>query len=788
MALFDGISKLAEKALKSARSGRGPHIEAHVLDANKSKGDETVALVQSLREEARRKHGPIEDEAIRAVHEYMGNQWETQRDTGSMLDSQYGTTVLQATIREHGTDDDLVRPVINRTQNAVLSNTEARTSRPVEIRFEPEETGEPEEFWMSKRGAETLMQLRSEALVQVAMQESQLVDQQLEASMQPMVGDAAPPPDIGEMEKQVEQQYPDIESRYDQEHGLTAPLSESEAGAVQELIAQGLLVDSDLIRLNDDVTASVLQQVITRLNRDANLDGKYLRAANYSTNGGYHFLRFSYNARGSRKHGLSLETMPIKSVWIDPYHDDIMDSDYLGEDRMVSLERARVMHPEIGDELLALGSSEGGSLEGSLGQEGGYQRAMVQITTCWLRHHTVPVSEERAVREGWVEIVDQEIAEIKDIESLLQEDEGEGKDEEKGKVPGEEPKRVYILTEEGAEHVGGSAKKGEEVEPQIERSHQTNWPDAEGLRQVVIIDGIDDPVQDIRCPYWDIPYLLFVNVPRADGSPLGQGDAIRLEDIQREINRVAAIIINNQRMAQFPTYFIPQTLWEQVNNTGVGFFLQPGQENILPDSAFYNILQSGGFDRMVMNPPRIDRSSMELLDRLMAEHDALSGNVGVRQGRAPSGVTAGVAIAQLQEHATGTLALKARLDEHALTRYGRLEQHAATSWLPETEWARVASKYSLPVLRRIIERATNLACNIKVSVAAGRGIAKQLDRAQAMEMFQSGLATVEDTLARMEESDPKKKADKILQERGVAAPGGALGNISLDSFAPGPQG
>ncbi len=777
MAIFDGISKLADKALKKARSGRGPHIEAHVMDGDKVEGDETIELVNTLREEANKIHKPIEEEALWAVHEYMGNQWDSQRDASSKLDSQYGTTVLQANIREHGTDDDLVRPVINRTQNAVLSNTEARTSRPVEIRFEPEETGEPEEFWMSKRGATMLMQLRSEAMAGIMLQQVDQMQMELAQADQPMVGDSAavvPPEQLEAKKKEIDQTYPDISGRHDPEHGLTQPLTEEEAGAVQLLIDQGLLVESDLIRVNDDVTANVLQQVISRLNRDANLDGKYLRAANYSTNGGWCFVRFSYNSRGSRKHGVSLETMPIKSVWIDPYHDDIMDSDYLGETRMVSLEKARVLHPELGDDLLELAATEGSGSDHSGNGSPNSGRAMLEITTCWLRHHTVPVSEERALREGWVELVDRTVElDSPDSDATIMDEDST-----------EEEKR-YVLTEEGAEHTGGKA--GEEVEPQIERDHGTNWPDAEGLRQVVIIDGIDEPVQDIRCPYWDIPYLLFINVPRVDGSPLGQGDAQRLEDIQREINRVAAIIINNQRLAQFPTYFIPQTLWEQVSNTGVGFFLQPGQENVLPDSAFYNIVQNGGFDRMVMNPPNLDGASMNLLDRLLAEHDALSGNVGVRQGRAPSGVTAGIAIQQLQEHATGTLALKARLDEHALTRYGRLEQHATTTWLPETEWARVASKYPLPVLRRIIDRASALSCNIKVSVAAGRGIAKQLDKAQAMEMYNSGLATVEDTLAEMEVADPKKKADKILQERGVA-PGmaGATG-ISLDQVAPGPQ-
>lgn len=778
MAVFDGISNLAKKALTKARSGRGAHIEAHVLDGDKVKGDETIALINALREEARKKHGPVEQEAIAAVHEYMGNQWDTQRDQGHLLDSQYGTTVLQASIRDHGADDDLVRPVINRTQNAVLSNTEARTSRPVEIRYEPEESGEPPEFWMSKRGASTLMQLRQDQLAAMLQQQVAQMEAEVQGAIDgtvdtpdPMV---MPPEQIEAQKKEIDAQFPDISDRFDKEHGLTEPLTEDEAGAVQELIESGLLVESDLIRVNDDLTASVLQRVISKLNRDANLDGKYLRAANYSTNSGFCFVRFSYNARGSRKHGVTLEAMPIKSVWIDPYHDDIADSDYVGEDRLVSLERARVMHPEIGDELLSLAASEGGSH--AVEQDGSdRRRAMVTITTCWMRHHTVPVSEERALREGWVELVDREIdlGEVDSDSTTL--DESADRDVKR-----------YVLTEEGAQHTGGVA--GEEVEPQIERSHGTNWPEAEGLRQVVSIEGIDEPVQDIRCPYPDIPYLLFINVPRADGSPLGQGDAVRLEDVQREINRVAAIIINNQRMAQFPTYFLPQTLWEQINDTGVGFFLQPGQENVMPDAAFYNIIQNGGFDRMVMNPPSLDGASMNLLDRLLAEHDALSGNVGVRQGRAPSGVTAGVAISQLQEHATGTLALKARLDEHTLTRLGVFEQHAVTTWYPESEWERVASKYPLPVLRRIIDRASAMDCNVKVSVAAGRGIAKQLDKAQAMEMYNSGLSTVEDTLADMEVADPKKKAEKILAERGGPQPGAAgAGGISLDQVAPGPR-
>lgn len=755
MAIFDRISQLAEQALSKARSGRGAHIEAHRLEDGPDRAARIVQMVSDLRDEARAVHGPIEQEACDAVHEYMGNQWESQRDTASMLDNQLGTTVLQAHIREYGTDDDLVRPVINRTQNAVLSNTEARTSRPVEIRYEPEETGEPAEFWLTPSAARTLKELRAEAMLDIQKAELAELAQGLGDDGQAVVGDTAtPPPDTAAMLDEIDSRYPDLTDRYDEEYGLTEPLTDEEAGMVKELVASGLLSEQDLIVINDDTTASVLQKAISRVNRDALLDAKYLRAANYSTNGGYCFVRFSYNAKGSRKHGVTLENMPIKSVWIDPYHDDISDSDYVGEDRMVSIDRAKVMHPEIPEALLEQAAQEGGPVD--RGQPAsGYQRRMLKITTCWIRNHIVPVDEARALNEGWV----------------------------KADRSGEEVE--YTLTEDGAEHTGGEL--GEVVEPQIECKHGTNWPDAEGIRQVVVIDGIEDAVQDIRCPYLDIPYLLFINVPRVDGSPLGQGDAQRLEDIQREINRVAAIIINNQRLAQFPTYFLPQTLQDAVDNTGMGFFLQPGQENVLPDTMFYNIVQSGGFDRMIMNPPNLSGSSMALLEMLMAEHDALSGNVGVRQGRAPQG-SSGVAIAQLQEHATGTLALKARLDEHQLTRLGRLEQHAITQWTPETEWSKVASKYPLPVLRRIIQRASNLSCNVRVSVAAGRGIVKQLDKAQAMEMYNSGLATIEDTLAEMEIPDAKQKADKIIQERGGPQAGAAgVGGVSLDQFAPGPQ-
>jgi len=233
--MLEGVSSLAKKAMKTIRSQRGPYIEAHVLDHDKCEGDETVGVVNALREEARKVHGRIEQEAIAAIHEYMGNQWDAQRDNASMLDSQLGTTVLQAHIRDHGEDDDLVRPVLNRTQNAVLSNTEARTSRPVEIRYEPEETGEPEEFWLSKRGAETLKELRADAIANLVVAGAQ---QALMEGDENMVGDSAAAFDVDKAKKSIDAQYPDIASRMNDEHGLAEPLSEDEAGAVKQLIEQ----------------------------------------------------------------------------------------------------------------------------------------------------------------------------------------------------------------------------------------------------------------------------------------------------------------------------------------------------------------------------------------------------------------------------------------------------------------------------------------------------------------------------------------------------------------------
>jgi len=775
MPLMSDLSSLAKKAVKKMpklSASSGLHHDS------RSEGNDTVQMVSRVRDEARMIHGPIEREALDAVQAYFGNQWDYQQYSGDAMDAQRGTVAFQSVI-SGGSDgmDDLVRPVLNRTQNAILSNTEARTARPVQIRFQPQETGDDAEHWLTKRGANSLILLRETKIGE--MQQAIIAQGQ----MSPADTGAPPPPPINETEAmdEIDAVYPDIAGFMDDEYGPSRALSDSQVDKVNALIDQGLFTREDMQKIDDDATADEIQKIATTLNRDANLDGKYLRAANYSTACGYCFLRFTYMMRGARKHRISLETMPIKAVWIDPHHDDIADCDYAGEDRVVSLERAKVMFPELGDDLLESAANSGSVDAHDTGvNTAGYQRDMLQITTTWHRHHKVPASIDQALSEEWVERTE---VKVKDVDEEGTEKEVELLDEETGR-----PKVTYRLTEHGAKHVGKSASAGDIVEPQDERDHGTNWPDTEGLRQVVTIGGLDFPVQDVRCPYWDIPLILFINVPRIDGSPLGQGDAKRLEDIQREINRVAAIIINNQRYAQSPTMVLPQTVHDILSGTGLSLFNEPGGYSVMPDHAFYNVLQNGGFQSMVVQPPELSVSAMNLLQMLIAEHDTLSGNVGVRQGRAPSSGSSGVAIAQLQEHATGTLALKARMDEHAMTRYGRLLQHAIVSWMPETEWTKISSRYALPALRRIIERAGYSDFNVQVSVAAGRGIAKQLDRAQTMEMYNSGLLPLEDTLAELEVDDPAGKARRILEQRGAQQPSGQVGaSISLDQYAPGPR-
>ena len=755
MAKLINAVKQAAQRLK-ASSPAPESLKAHIYNDDESTGNEVVQMVDRARDEARHEHGHIEAEALDAIQIYFGNQWNHQRAGGDALDSQMGTVAFQTVVSSTDSNNDMVRPVINRTQNAELSNTEARTSRPIQIRFEPEETNDEGEYWLTKEGAETLMELREQKILQVKAASVQQQQAQLEGMMVPP--EQVIDPDA--VMQEVEAQFPDVSGSFDSEHGPTKPLRNKHAYRIKDLIDQGLMMPDDLQKIDDIATAKVLQKVANRLNSEANLDGKYLKAALKSTNAGYYFTRFSYVTKGSKKHNISLENLPIRSAWIDPYHDDIMDADYAGEDRAVSLERAKVMYPSLDPKALEEAASNSSMNDEEVGSVADQrQRDMLQITTSWHRHHTVPMAEEQALHDNFI---------TKET----------GED-------GEEP--VYKLTKEGAEHTGG--QEGEVVEPQEDRAHGTNWPDDEGLRQIVTIQGMDEPIEDIRCPYWDIPLLLFINVPRVDESPLGQGDAVRLDDVQTQINRLAAIIINNQEHAQFPMMFLPQTFKDMIEADGDGLFYQPGGVQGIPDHMLYAILQAtGGFSNLIMTPPPLNDQTIGLFDKLLMEHDNLSGNVGVRQGRAPYAGASGAAIGALQEQAVGPLALKARTDEHALTRYARLLQHAIVNFYPESYWQRVVSGYTLPVLRRIIERASVAQLNVQVSVAAGRGVTKQLDRAQTMEMRNSGLLSLVDTLTELETDDPEGKAERVMREQGLAAPaGGDMGAPTADQVAPGPQ-
>ncbi len=750
-----GKMKAAARSLAASTSTPKPEtLDTSLYNDGESTGDETVQMVDRLRDEARRIHGPIEQEALDAIQLYFGNHWNHQRMGGDALDAQYGSTVFQSVVKnDTASAEDMVRPVINRTQNAELSNTEARTSRPVQIRYEPEETNDKAEYWLTMDGANTLRDLRAAAIKQIndiGMQQQEAVSAGAMIAPEQMI-------DIEAEKAKIDGIYPDIMDRYDPEHGLSAPLRRQEAYKIKDLIEQGIMLSEDLQEIDDDAVADALQKVANRLNADANLDARYLRAALNSTNAGYTFMRFTYLTKGAKKHNVALECMPIRSVWIDPFHEDIMDSDYAGEDRVVSLERAKVMYPSIPEEELRQAATNSDMVQ----EETGYapdqhHRDVLQVTTSWHRNHKVPATVECALEEGWIE----------------------GTESEEG--------LQFTLTELGEEYSTGKA--GDSVEPQEDTHHGTAWPDYEGLRQIVTIKGVNEPVEDVRCPYYDIPLVLFINVPRVDGSPLGQGDAVRLEDIQHQINRVAAIIINNQEHSQFPMMFLPQTFKDMIEADGADMFYQPGAIQGIPDHMLYAILQaSGGFDNLIMRPPELSGASMQLLEMLLNEHDNLSGNVGVRQGRAPYAGASGAAIGALQEQAMGTLALKARVDEHAMTRYGRILQHAITTFYPEKKWMKVCSIYALPVIRRIIDRASTTKMNIQVTIAAGRGITRQIDRAQTMEKRNNGLLSLVDTLVELEEKDPEGKARRVMQEQGLIAPAGAPAEAPTDQGGLGPS-
>jgi len=361
---------------------------------------------------------------------------------------------------------------------------------------------------------------------------------------------------------------------------------------------------------------------------------------------------------------------------------------------------------------------------------------MVRVQVAWLRHQDVPMTDDEAVDSGMIVAAE-------------------------AMFPDED-------TEDLAEFYRVMTDEGEPIDPEPVEVDGKGWPTTTGILQVTSLPQIDRIVDEQRCPYWDIPFGWNRNIP-IPYSPYGQGDPVRLEDVQSQINLVLTILSNQLRYYQWPMRFWPMKLYKQLKDKGYSLHSRPGMEIPIPDR-MYMVMASQGKSTMVEQPSTIPAFYTRYLEMLLAEHDRISGNVEVRQGVAPSNDMSGKALDALIAESRGPLAFASRFSEYSLSRIARLAITAMADYMTLDQWGEIVEQYHPSALGKIVERLRYSQWDINVSITTGRGVNKAQDEERAITLRREGLISKVTAMAQVQVPNPDKELIRIQEEEMAMMP------------------
>ena len=674
-------------------------------------------------------------------HRTVGNHWLAATGGTGLVE---GFRVVQFVSSDTEGLRGLKRSTINRTQNSIISNTAGQTQEPIQIRVEPTETADQPMLFLTTEAGIKLHELLYGTIKKItdAANEGKLTalgDPEAQAAIRQHTEQAITgflqqygltPDTLPSKEKLIaDKQLTDSPD----DRGPRLPMEQDDMGFIESLIESEMISEDDVIRINDQVVTEVAQSGWDHHWRVAGGDAVMLMNEYLSNVYGNAPVRFQWHTEGPLKHHFSLENTHILNIWVDHTHFFPHDWDHVLFEHPMSLNQAKHLYPNVADDLTR--AKERGNLTPGEGRRSAvyqtdFKRDMVVIRHAWLRWETVPMTLDEALDEEKVETV-----------------------KNKNKPD------TYRLAD------GGAA-----VKPPDDTTGEPGpkWPETVGIRQVTYIPAINKIIEDLRCPYKDIPFGWNLNLPRPDGTPFGQGEPLRLEDISQQINRTLSVLDNHLRYYQFPNRYWPAGLLNKLRSSGFQFHARPGGDIPIDEDQWLFIMQAGGFNRMTQDIPRIPGEYVSLLQLLLQEHDSLSGNVQVRQGREPFKGASGKAIESLATQATGSIGFKARFTEQCVERLAKIGLDAMAKWLPIDLWQKIASQYERPVLAEIVKRMNSRQWNVYVQTVTGRGVNAELDAQRAMQLYGEGsptrLLSRQTAMRRAKVSDPEAELRRINKE------------------------
>lgn len=621
--------------------------------------------------------------------------------------------------------------VLNKTQLAILAHTQTQVEQRPRTPMNARESGRTAEYWMSRKALATVRNVIQTGQVASYRETEPANELSIGEDEGLSIGAAVEP--VAAPQQDVETQgfvFENLDTSDAQSFEVTeafiariAPFMNPWVGA-DGVPYDPLLKPEDVSEITDAVAADIIQNNSKILWDVGNNDAWLFENIHNNNIIGWQFALYQVDVENQCDVVYNLHP---KHVWLAAESTSIEDSDGVVVKEPMSKAAAMRRYPEIAEKIAAYKGDNMNSSEYGVDAVAGpfknvtFTRTMIAVWHGWFRNFRYPMSPDDAMDAGFVVM---------------------------------KPDGLYLADDDG--------------DPTNERTDPTaaNWPSRSGIRQVKVVAG--EVVEDVECPYWDIPIVMNKNIP-VPFRWVGQGEPQRLEWIDRLVNKCASIIFDTIKYGRSQQEIMPDDLWESLKDQRSKMHSHPGRQMHIPMNVYVkykDILTNGrGF---AIDPPRVSDSVIVFFREMLQLHDVLSGNTAELQGRTSNADMSGRAIESLQSAARGIIGFKATMTEHMLRRLIRLRVHAMCKreWFTLRTWRSWNDKYPKEVLASVRSgRAKKIDLDIEVEVASGGGNVRRAKQAEVRQDYQLGLVDAQTALEKLDYADIDKILERVEQRR-----------------------
>jgi len=639
-------------------------------------------------------------QADRGMSLFIGDHWQTLRPSGET----YGEGVIEYRW-ENDSNDGMIRMVLNRTLNIVLSLTAIQTTDPPKIVFTPREMGEPPQYYINSQVPEAKPFIE------------QLVASGIDPSL-PL------PDDVTQYIKQAiavsQQQY---------------------LAAIQSDMAvdKPTVPPEVLVEVSDHTKASALQTVFDAMWEECNSLTIYQENSLNKNIMGIQPLLYEFDDDEKRH---ILTNIHPKQFFPDPINVTSDRWKYAIFDEPIDADEAKAKWPELAkkiDQAASEGSinwQQAGQYDYGAIYDRQFRRPMVVVRNAWLRYQPYPMTPEQAIAAGKVQQVKLPTGETKQAVD----DYGMPIFNELGDPVLEDVTRDALV----------DPATGMEITP----DHPA-WPKRFGIRQVRIVAG--EVVDDRECEHIDIPLLVNRCIP-IPFSPYALGEPSHLDGLQMAVNRVLSHLVTHQAYNAFPPEAVASSVQDRLGKTLARCKAKPGARIVVPEDL---VRELGDIAKIITNLPvaAMPADAWKLLDLLLSLMDREGNHADVIRGDASS-QWSGEAIANLQNAASQIIRAKASYAEHFLKQLVRLMAHSIIHRMGPEDWAKYLSKYPPVVIKTMHEGVRAMKYDVSVEIASGSGAAKQSQTNNLMAAKQAGVPIAMPTVLERLGLDPDTEAQK----------------------------